>query len=67
VCGSPIYTKTIKLPGVVRIRAGTIDGEIDTKPMTHFYVAHKSNWYEITDDLPRFPEGYKWSWSEEEN
>lgn len=58
VCGSPIYSKTTKLPGVLRIRAGTIDGEIDTKPMAHFYVAHKANWYEIADDLPQFHEGY---------
>ena len=58
VCGSPIYSKTTKLPGVLRIRAGTIDGDIDTKAMAHLYVAHKANWYEITDDFPRFAEGY---------
>lgn len=57
-CGSPIYSKTVKRPGIVRIRAGTLDGDLDTKPIAHFHVAHKANWFEITDDLPRFPEGY---------
>jgi len=57
-CGSPIYSKTVKRPGVVRIRAGTLDGALDTRPSAHFYVSHKANWFEISDDLPRFPEGY---------
>lgn len=57
-CGSPIFSKTEKLPGVVRIRVGTIDGDINTKPLAHFYVAHKASWFQITDDLPQFQEGY---------
>lgn len=57
-CGSPIYSKTNKLPGVVRIRVGTLDGDIDTNPIAHFYVAHKANWFQITDGLPQFQEGY---------
>jgi len=57
-CGSPIFSETVKLPGVVRIRVGTLDGEIDTKPLAHFFVAHKANWFQITDDLPQFQEGY---------
>lgn len=58
VCGSPVYSKTEKRPGVVRIRAGTLDGELETKPIAHFYVAYKANWYEITDNLPQFTEGF---------
>ncbi len=57
-CGSPIYSKTEKLPGVVRIRVGTLDGDIATKAFAHFYVAHKANWFQITDNLPQFQEGY---------
>ena len=57
-CGSPIFSKTVKLPGVVRIRAGTLEGDIDTKPLAHFFVAHKANWFQVTDDLPQFQEGY---------
>ena len=57
-CGSPIFSKTEKLPGVVRIRVGTLDGDINTKALAHFYVAHKANWFQITDNLPQFKEGY---------
>lgn len=57
-CGSPIYSKTEKLPGVVRIRVGTLDNDVNTEPHAHFYVAHKANWFQITDNFPQFPEGY---------
>ena len=56
-CGSPIYSKTVKLPGVVRIRAGLLDGSLNTRPIAHFHVAHKANWFEIADSLPQFAEG----------
>lgn len=55
-CGSPVYSKTEKLPGVVRIRAGTLDGDLDTAPQAHFYVKYKANWFTIGDELPQFSE-----------
>lgn len=56
-CGSPIYSKTTKLPGVIRIRAGTLDGDLEARPVAHYYVSYKANWFDISDDLPRFSEG----------
>ena len=56
-CGSPVYSKTVKVPGVVRIRAGTLDGDLETQPQAHYWVSCKANWYEINDNLPQFPEG----------
>ena len=56
-CGSPVYSKTAKLPGVLRIRAGTLDGDLNTRPVAHFYTNYKVNWYEFNDDLPKFAEG----------
>jgi hypothetical protein len=56
-CGSPIYSKTVKVPGVLRVRAGTLDGELDTKPVAHYFVSCKANWFDITDGLPQFSEG----------
>ncbi len=58
VCGSPIYSKRTDLPDVLRVRAGTIDGDLRTKPVAHFYYASKANWFEVNDDLPKFPEFY---------
>lgn len=54
-CGSPLYSHTEKLPGVLRIRAGTLDGELATRPDAHSFVANKANWWPINDDLPCYP------------
>ena len=57
-CGSPIYSKTVKIPGVIRIRAGLLDGDLNTKPICHFYVSSKANWLDIADDLPQYSEAF---------
>lgn len=57
-CGSPVYSKNIKAPGVVRIRAGLIDEPVTATLGAHFHVASKCSWWPIRDDLPRFPEAY---------
>lgn len=57
-CGSPIYSKADKKPDVVRIRAGTINESLPVRPVAHFHVASKPNWWDINDDLPQFEEGY---------
>ncbi|MCU9950425.1 GFA family protein [Pseudomonas sp. PDM13] len=56
-CGSPLYSKSEKAPGVLRIRAGLLEGELETRPANHAYVASRANWWEIQDSLPQFPEG----------
>ncbi len=55
-CGSPIYSGKDKLPGVIRVRAGLIDEPLPVRPRCHFYTSSKSTWWEINDDLPRFPD-----------
>ncbi len=58
VCGSPIYSKKNALPGVLRIRAGLINGPLSVKPVAHFYTGSKTNWWPIKDDLPQFEAAY---------
>lgn len=58
-CGSPIYSRNSKFPGVVRIRAGTINEPLPVRPIAHFHVASKANWWAITDDIPQFPAAYE--------
>jgi hypothetical protein len=55
-CGSPIYSRTSKLPGVLRIRAGSLQGEVASRPGWHIYADSKANWWELDDDLPRYAE-----------
>ena len=52
-CGSPVLSKRDQVPGVVRIRAGLIDGTLGVKPGAHFYVDSRADWWEINDDLPK--------------
>lgn len=55
-CGSPIYSERPSNPGNIRIRAGTLDGDVQTTPAFHFYTDSKANWYQITDHLQQFPD-----------
>ena len=57
-CGSPIYSRRVSLPGVLRIRAGLIDEPVAARPAFHAYVASKASWYEIGDSLPQHAEGH---------
>ncbi|HEY6641171.1 GFA family protein [Povalibacter sp.] len=43
--------------GAVVVPAGSLDTDPGTRPQAHIYVNHKANWFDISDTLPRFPEG----------
>jgi len=53
-CGSPLYSKRDSIPGVLRIRAGLLDGPLQTRVQAHFYTASLPNWWSIRDDLPQY-------------
>ena len=52
-CGSPIYSRTERVPGVLRVRAGGLEGEVASRPASHAFVDSGANWWELHDDLPR--------------
>jgi hypothetical protein len=54
-CGSPIISRSAGDPGMVRVRAGTLDEPAPTHPAFHFHVASRASWLPITDDLPQYP------------
>jgi hypothetical protein len=54
ICGSPIMSKSDSRPEQVRVRLGTIDSDIEERPMAHIFVTSKANWEEITGDLPQY-------------
>lgn len=57
-CGSPIYSARDSLPDVLRVRAGTLDEPLHTRPAFHAHVASKCSWWDLPDDgLPRHPQG----------
>lgn len=54
-CGSPVISRRDDRPDVVRVRAGLIDGPLDVRPVSHAYTGSRANWWDILDDLPRYP------------
>jgi len=55
VCGSPIFGKRDGLPGVLRLRLGSLDTKTDA-PKAHIFVGSKADWDDIHDALPQHRE-----------
>lgn len=58
-CGSPVFTRVENPPGVMFIKAGTLDDTSSLQPQFHCYTKSKQDWIEL-GDIPGFdtvPEG----------
>jgi hypothetical protein len=58
-CGSPVFTRVENPPGVMFIKAGTLDDTSNLQPQFHCYTKSKQDWIEL-GDIPGFdtvPEG----------
>lgn len=53
-CGSSIMSKTQSIPAQIRVRLGTIESDIEERPMAHIFATSKANWEEIAGDLPQY-------------
>ncbi len=53
-CGSPLFKRMKNRPSEVRLRLGSIDSELDERPLFHVFVQEMPGWSEIFDDLPQF-------------
>jgi len=56
-CGSPVYSYRASIPGTVRVRLGTLDGDPGLRLVLQSWVGKKAPWFEITDGLPQFRAG----------
>jgi hypothetical protein len=54
-CGSPIYYRTDRRPDVIDLYAGTLSDPSTLTPQGHVYAAEQLPWFEVLDDLPRYP------------
>ncbi|WP_417565651.1 GFA family protein [Marinobacter sp.] len=54
-CGSPIFSRRASAPEVLRVRAGLLDGPLETPLAGHAFTDSRADWWQITDDLPQFP------------
>jgi hypothetical protein len=52
-CGSPIYSRLVSAPDVLRLRLGSLDEDPGARPVAHVFTGAKAPWFELSDDLPR--------------
>ena len=55
-CGSPLVSRRPSQPDLLRLRIGTLDTQVQLKPVAHIFVDSKAPWDEIHDDIPQYPE-----------
>lgn len=55
-CASPLYSRRPSQPDLLRLRIGTLDTPVSTKPTAHIFVDSKAEWDEIADDRPQYAE-----------
>jgi hypothetical protein len=55
ICGSGIYSKGAR-PGVVMLKAGTLDDPENFTPMATVYASQAPSWDTPRDGLPAFPQ-----------
>lgn len=53
-CGSQLYSRVDAIPGILRLRVGVVNEPLGKKAAQHVYVGSKSDWFDITDNLPQF-------------
>lgn len=57
-CGSSlIFIPSNDTGELIEFSIGTLDSDIDLKPDAHIYTEFGANWYDITDDLPKYSQG----------
>lgn len=52
-CGSPVFTRVETPPGMMFIKAGTLDDTSILKPAFHCYTKSKQDWVDL-GDIPGF-------------
>jgi len=55
-CGSPVVTKAENLPGMVLVKAGTLDEPAGLRPQVEIYTDHAAAWQLPVAGSTRFPQ-----------
>lgn len=56
ICGSNLVSYYKHNSEMMGLPLGAIEGLLDRKPQYHIFTDWKASWYDITDDLPQYPE-----------
>ena len=55
-CGSPIFSAPDAAPGLLFLKAGTLDDPTDLKPQLNCWCETKQDWVAVDAALPAFPQ-----------
>jgi hypothetical protein len=55
LCGAPVYSRRLALPGMLRVRAGLLDGDLAAAPASQAHVRERANWWPALPGLPEAP------------
>jgi hypothetical protein len=58
-CGSSLFWDPKGIGDNIAISAGSLDSTTGLKTIGHVWVSQAGNYYEITDDLPRFEKSHE--------
>ena len=56
-CGCHLFARAEQRPGMVLLRAGSLDVDPQIKPECHIWVNVKAPWHDICDSIPQYQEG----------
>lgn len=56
-CGCHLFSRAEHRPGLVFVRAGSLDDDPGVKPQCHVWVKAKAPWHEICDSITQHQEG----------
>ncbi len=56
VCHTRIYNRNSAVPGLIVLRAGTLDGSDRIDPVAHIWVKRKQPWLTLPTDVPTWLE-----------
>ena len=54
-CGSSLTYASERFPSYVQLHLGSLDNPDSITPRAHVHHAEKVAWFEVDDDLPRYP------------
>lgn len=57
-CGSSlIFVPSNDTGELVEFSLGTLDSKLELKPDAHIFLDNSASWYNVTDNLPQYPQG----------
>lgn len=56
-CGCHLFSRVDHRPGMIFVRAGSLDDDPGIRPQAHFWTSVKAPWHEICDSIPQHLQG----------